>query len=350
MYDIFQDDMYKTGNNLIYPLLYSHFDNEDDFRFNLSEGHEYPFIFESFDKKDKMQKINILPLDEKSTSLQTIYKDYSKQIFKNTEKEGVKNFYSFEIIKEILQNSKNFDFSKIQSNFKKDSRIENAENMLQLIKKKRKRSSNSELLTFDNKIKYGFGRKKTGDISKRDHNKFSSDNIIKKIKAKLFQNAIIFVNNILDNKNKNMKLKELDYQYINSIKKDKELESLRKPLKEILSKKISPKFNNFPKDTNKKIIDYILESQKNNEVLMFILNLPFRDWIDLFIMKKNLKEFENLNNSSCQKIEEKMPKINDLLDKILEKNTGEYLSSFIFYLYNYERYFTSKRKRNQRNE
>ena len=345
LYPFFQDN-FRAENGLIYPPFFSSFENEEGFLYN-SEEDEAPFKTGTFYKKDNEPKLTICPLDEKTTAIQTIHKDFSEPFFGNSG-EDEKCFYSFENIKEILQNSKTINFSNIQSYLNKDSRIESAENSLQFIKKKRKRNENNfEGIVFDNKKKYGCGRKKTDDESKRDHNKFSPDNIIKKIKSKLFENAKIFVNNFLVIKN--LKLKDLDYnKYINNIKKDEEIKYLKEPLKVLLSKNVSSKFSNSPEDANTQIIGSILEEEKNNEVLMSILNLTFRDWIDIFLLKKNVNDFEYLSYSSYKEIEEKMPKINELLDNILEKNGGEYLSSFIFYLYNYERYFAVKRNRKKK--
>ena len=215
-----------------------------------------------------------------------------------------------------------------------------------LLKKKRNKREKSEGILFENKTKLEFGRKRANDESERKHNKFSSDNVAKKIKAKIFENAIIFVNKFLVNLN--LQLKDLDYKYINIIRKKEEIKYLGEPLKELLSNKISPKFSNYPANSNKQIIDSILITEKNNEVLMSIFNLKVRVWLDLFLLKKNVTDLGNLSYSCQKEIEEKMPKINDLLENILEKNDGEYLSSFIFYLYNYERYFFCKRERKKK--
>lgn len=147
---------------------------------------------------------------------------------------------------------------------------------------------------------------------------------------------------------KKIKLKDLNYQYINNINKEVEIQYLEEPLKVLLSKDVSSKFSKSPGDVNKKIIDSLLEKEKNNEVLMFIFNMKFRDWIDLYLLKKKVTDFEKLNYFCCQEIEEKMPKLNQLLSNILERNDGEYLSSFILFLYNYERYFNCKRERRKK--
>ena len=339
MHNLFQDNFFKIENELTYSPI-SSYENEDDFRFNPSE--EDPFKLGPFLKKDKESEWNIFNLDDKTTANQTFSKDNLKQFIKNSEKEE-KKYYLFEDIKEILRNSKTVDFSKIQSYLIKDSRIQNAENALQFIKKKRNKSEKSEGVLFENKIKFGSGRKRSNDKTEREHNKFSSDNIAKKIKSKFFENAKLFINNFLVIKN--LQLKDLDYQYINNIRKNEEIKYLGEPLKDLLSKKISSKFSNSPADSNKQIIDFILKTEKNNKVLMSALNLKVREWIDLFLLKKNVTDLENLNYSCYKEIEEKMPKINDLLENILENNGGEYLSSFVFYLYNYERYFFCKRER-----
>ena len=136
MHNLFQDNFFKIENELTYSPI-SSYENEDDFRFNPSE--EDPFKLGPFLKKDKESEWNIFNLDDKTTANQTFSKDNLKQFIKNSEKEE-KKYYLFEDIKEILRNSKTVDFSKIQSYLIKDSRIQNAENALQFIKKKRNKN------------------------------------------------------------------------------------------------------------------------------------------------------------------------------------------------------------------
>ena len=339
------DNFGRTENELTYSPISSYLENEDNCRINFSE--EDPFKLGPFYEKDKKPEWNIFKFEDRTTANQTYYKDNSKQFIKNTEKEEIK-FNSFEDIKEILHNSKTADFSKYQPYLKTDTRIENGEKNLQFIKKKRNKSNKSKGVLFENTIKLKSGRKNANDKRERLHNKFSPDNIAKKIKSKFYENVTIFVNKFLVNKN--LQLKDLDYKYINNLKKNEEIKDLGEPLKVHFSKRISSKFSNSPSDSNKQIIDFILETEKNNETLMSVLNLTLRDWTDIFLMKKNVTDFENLSYSCGKEIEEKMPKINDLLDNILEKNDGEYLSSFIFYLYNYERLFFCKRERKKNNK
>ena len=150
MFNPFQDNFCKIENEITYSPICSHNENEDNFRFNPSE--EDPFKLEHFCEKYKEPEWNFFNLDDKTTAYQTYYKDNLKLSIKNSEKEDIK-FYSFEDIKEILRNS-TVDFSKIQSYLIKDSRIQNEENALQFIKKKRNKKEKSEGILFENKTKF----------------------------------------------------------------------------------------------------------------------------------------------------------------------------------------------------
>ena len=124
------------------------------------------------------------------------------------------------------------------------------------------------------------------------HNKMVPDNIIKKIKAKIFEYAIVFLNNILSNNKKEEKLFKLDYKYVNRLNREQDLQYLDMKLKELFSKDISPKYiiKNRHKDFNKRYISKILNNQSDNTIL-FVFNITFRDWLDLFTLKKNIKRY-----------------------------------------------------------
>ena len=117
-------------------------------------------------------------------------------------------------------------------------------------------------------------------------------------------------------------------------------------LKELLSKDISPKFTSLSADYNKRRIEQILKERRDNNILMYIFNMTYREWIDIFTMKKSIKTNKNISEEICQAIEKNMPKIANLFINILIKeNDSDFLSIFIFYLYNYEKWFYFKRNR-----
>ena len=361
MNDIFEDNtsnFIKIENEIMLSPLSMPFRSEDCCRFIFSKEDEYPSKIDSFYKKDKEEKINIFPLYEKTTDIQTIYKDYSNQSIKNSEKKEEKNFYSFESIIEILQNSQTVDFNKIQSYLIKDSRIEKAENNLQLIKNKRKRSSKSdEMEKFYNKIKFGLGRKKSNDISERDHNKFSSDNIIKKIKGKIFQYLVIFMNNILGRKEEDKnKIYKINYKYIDKVNKKNDLEILEKSLKDLLSVEITTKVKVVDRYFNKGFIERIINKEeplKDYDTILFVLNIKLRDWLSLFTFKKEIDDIikEKVEEEYTQKInkkiiEESLIGVDDLINQMIKENNEQFLLFFIFHLYNYERWFFIRAGRN----
>ena len=109
-------------------------------------------------------------------------------------------------------------------------------------------------------------------------------------------------------------------------------------LKDLVSKDISSKYKSKlnEKDYNKNIINKIIQNEDSSEKLMNLLNMTFNEWIDIFTYK-----IENDYNKEYNLLQ-------SALDKINQKNNNdkEYLLKFIFYLYNYKRWFESKKGRN----
>lgn len=87
------------------------------------------------------------------------------------------------------------------------------------MKSKKFKYQKLEKKILEDKIIFKRGRKKGNDLEKRKHNKYSSDNVIKKIKANLFKKMILFYNNILKSANINITLKNINYNIINNINK-----------------------------------------------------------------------------------------------------------------------------------
>lgn len=263
--------------------------------------------------------------------------------FRNPKQTPKVDVYTFEKIKEIFQKNNISDLDKyILNNFIYDSDIKNAE--MKLMGIKRKRSYN--LSTNIDGMKYRKGRKSNSDSSQRNHHKMSSDNIIKKIKSKLFENILQFINNILNNLNsineKKKILKDIDYKYINKIKKEFDLDLLNKSIKDILSFEVSEKFR-CQKDFNKIMIEELIKNKNDNKFLIFALNMKFREWIDIYTLKKEFKEF---NDTFSDDLFKSMPKVKDMIEGVFNKNKEKnYISSFIFYLYNYENWFIMKRSK-----
>lgn len=139
----------------------------------------------------------------------------------------------------------------------------------------------------EKRAKLGRKRKNQVYINKENtHSRSKADNIITKVKRNVNDNNLDLVNTALsisDNKYlKGIRLKKIDMSLITVSKKEENLELLKKPLKEILSSKLSTKYKtNFDPDYNKKQIDKILKH--NDEELNSILNKNFLDMIHLYV-------------------------------------------------------------------
>ena len=212
----------------------------------------------------------------------------------------------------------------------------------QMIQKRELNERNKEM-----KISRKFGRKHKRDCSDRAHNKFLDDNILKKIKSKFLRYLILFVNEVIKGENvinKN-KFKFLNYKYTDCLKKSEEIKLLNMTIKGIiLNKSISPKYSKPDKDYNKKLLEIILQKENSNEIINYVFNMKFKEWIDILTKKVKAKIKEEYFNQ-----------IGDLLKRVVEKNddndNDEYMPNFIYCLYNYERLFILKRaKCNEVNE
>ena len=121
------------------------------------------------------------------------------------------------------------------------------------------------------------------------------------------------------------------------------------PLKNFLSQDISPKFSTYSADSNKKIIEKILENEKDNQIIVFIFNLTLGDWYDIFTFKKELSDFGILDQDNINRIMEYFIRVDKLLEEIYKLNNEiDYFTSFISILYNFERWFFIKKERQRK--
>ena len=262
--------------------------------------------------------------------------------------------YSFEKIQELFRN--NEKLSKFLREFWKSKEIEKAEVKLTNQKRKRKKINqtendkiNAEEVEETNRIKRG--RKANPDEARIEHNKMSPDNIIKKIKAHIFAYCLKFLNTLLNKDKKDkIKLYKLDYRFINKLKKEIDLNFLKSKLKDLFSLDITEKHKKIPKDMNKNLIEKIIKKEEyveDYETVMFAFEMTLSEWLLLFTCKKCINDIINnksisSNSINIEKIRANLIKADDLLSKISKKNNKKYLSTFIYYLYNYECYFETK--------
>jgi hypothetical protein len=318
--------------------------------------------FLSINKDSNLENIHLPPSPPKVNSSEEISTEFpSKQ---NNYNEPL--LYSFDNILNIFKMEEHkIKFNDIINKFNE----EKAKEQLQLLEKKRKRTFYDDEYNYiyelmdktkqneyeimqdepNNNNKRGRKTNKTKNVS--IHDKMVPDNIIKKIKAKIFEYPIVFLNNILNNNKEEDKLFKLDYKFINKLNREQDLKYLDMSLKELYSKEISPKYikEKRQEDSNKIYISKILNNQKDNTIL-FVFNMTFRDWLDLFTLKKSIHDiitkYDYLaKDIDCERIQKSLYGVDNLLKKIMNENDKEYLTMYIFFLYNYERWFYNKKGR-----
>ena len=271
----------------------------------------------------------------------------------STNGESLSRFCSLEKIKEIF--SKNEKLCLINQKLKEYNNIKEEED--KLCKRKRKRDEKNRVtrgeIKEENKTKRG--RKPNGKSNRQEHTNTSSDNIIKKIKTQLFAYLLQFLNNILEKDQKI--LYKLDYTIINQMNKDKDINLLKKALKDLFSSKISPRYTSKSPDFNEKLIQKIInkeEEVKDYETILFVLNMTFGEWLDLFRYKKDIKDiqkqYQQNDNIKFDKIEDNFVYVDNLLNKMIEDKDEKYFNLFTFYIYNYERWFDIKSPRKNKSQ
>ena len=176
----------------------------------------------------------------------------------------------------------------------------------------------------------GMDEIKINSREKRVHNKFSNDNIRRRIKALFHDYIIKLLNHLVKKRFKSIRNK---FVKLNSrITKDVGIiynrNLLNKKIKDIIVH-ISKKYLN--KDNNIRLIRFI-ESQKNNEEILNILNIEYRDLYSDYYLKSN--KIDNQENSyEAHK------------EKILVLYGKEYLDKYIKNVENFVEFFMNGKNR-----
>jgi hypothetical protein len=263
-----------------------------------------------FTKNDCLQKDNIVNFNKEASVKDETYK-----------------YFSFEDILQILEEKGSL---KIIEKYKKNQFIVDAE--IRLCNRKTKRQNNEDISyntqeNKDEKKKSKRGRKPNGNSERQEHTKASGDNIIKTIKAKLMLFLVIFMNKLLGKKKEDIKkIYQLDYKYVDQLKKDIDLDLLKMSLKNVVSKDITSKLKKLDKNFNKKFIQKIENEEEpieDYETIMFVLNMTFGDWLSLITFKKSINEIiiekgqeKNESKINIEKIRESLNEVNAQLNKL----------------------------------
>jgi hypothetical protein len=168
-----------------------------------------------------------------------------------------------------------------------------------------------------------------------EHNKFSDDNIIRKIKHVILESVMNFINNKIRNIYSNKEGKASKEKELFKLKQKQPMNSrtkynkdfLDKKLEEIFSLDISSKYSRYAPNNNKKTISSLINDHDETRKSIFtkLFNLTFVECLNHFRGSKIIKELDGL------------PNLEDYIkEKKKNKEDEEYYNLFKFFADNYE--------------
>ena len=297
--------------------------------FSIDFSNDYPYKKESNNHKGNNSKKKKYFEIKKQIKIPRIFledKINNKIKIMNTDKEMEKKFL-------LDYNSSN-------------DKIVNIKDQLNINYKRRRRKQIKEIIKYTQQ-----GRKKKNDDSSRNHDKYAADNIINKIKTIIDRSLIVFINKLIKSRKINKFIKKINYNFrVNKRKKNDNLEFFNMSIKNYLSHDISTKYSKTKYSTNYNeiLINNILEDNKNKNLFDFIFNLKIEDWLNLFIYKNELKDFDKFNSldkSQMQTIKDNLDRIDKVFEKIYEEDKL-YFHLFCLLIFNLRRYWIIKKNRN----
>ena len=197
------------------------------------------------------------------------------------------------------------------------------------------------------KEKKRLGRKIKAEENLGEHNKFSDDNILRKIKNAVLNYVFDFINEKIKSLNsKQFKysishnlLFKLKQNYKVSSKVEYNKEFLKKTLKAIFSQDISSKYSNHSISHNKDVIDNLLKDKdkEKKEYFTGLFNLNFLDALNHFRGTNHNEILNGLKN------------FDDYCLELNEKSFDEeYKKILKFFVMNYEKEILNKKTRKKR--
>ena len=266
----------------------------------------------------------------------------SLNLYDNNKKDFSLNKYSEANININNNNKDNILYNK-SFHFSTNKFLEAESNNIQ-IPKSLSHGNNYINFKINNIIRHNrFGRKSKNSQNEGLHDKYSQDNILRKIKCNILLNLSKYINNIIhkvyEGKIKNgileKKLKKLSQKKIFSNSKNNK-EFLNKTLKDIFSENISSKYKSYSIDHNKKVINDLL-NEKNGEIRQKFDKLFSLTFLEVLFHIRGEKYFEELEG--LEQLDFLCEKFND--DK-------DYEDLFRYYVLKYEKIIMNKKSRQRK--
>ena len=190
------------------------------------------------------------------------------------------------------------------------------------------------------------GRKKKNSFETGNHNKYTSDNIIRKCKTVIVNVLFNFINKkikdiykkSLENSLIPRKLMKMNQSQIINSRVKYNQSFLYKTLKEIFSENLSLRCSKFKIDHNKNLINELLNEKDKIKKIFFndLFSLTFLDCINHFRGSKNIYCLEGL------------PNYNEICESL--NGDEDYKESFKCYIDNFENIIKNKKARKSNKE
>lgn len=282
----------------------SHFDGEDCEPKNYLTENDYLFNdFSRIIEEDGYSKLKF---------------PFSDELVKNEDNNSDRNYFKSSSIDPFLSINSIIDSNSLTGktelttiNYFPNKIVNDDEKKEIIIPKKRGRKGKKE--TLDNNVV---------------HDKFTDDNVIRKIKTAIFQYILIELNNSLENKF--YKFFPLNAELNKNLNRDLNVELLNKTICEIYKNENLNGHHINDNDSNKNLIKKILNEKVEIKTIK-ILSMKFSEILN-HIREKDLTKFMKI--------------ITDKEEKKKEESFDSYVKSVAHYLNEYENWFKKTKGRN----
>ena len=291
---------------------------------------------------DKEKYLNVYNLDNS-------FDENSNMIF-DSEDQNMMDDFNFE--NDLEKMKENTGFIEFDNNSKKNEIITINNKSTVISTKKEKIFSINKIKKINKKL----GRKKLTDNKETKvlHNKYSFDNTVRKIKAKLFNAILAILNKSLEQEENNNNtqqrkrkikvrngcfLKIEQKTIINTNIKDN-LELLNTTLKKIFSRDVGKKVAKYSihgENYNKNLIKKIEENNKKYKNTNDILNMTFFQCLEHF---RKSEYYEELSGLELE--------YDNIINEMKKTEEEDYVGSFEAYLITYEEIYKNKRPKNKK--
>ena len=186
------------------------------------------------------------------------------------------------------------------------------------------------------------GRKGKNSGKKGAHDKYSEDNLVRKLKTKLFEAILNYLNfsfnnfHILNSKNilicKKRFFLKIKQEIIKNINVNFNLSLFNSKLKDIFSNDISKKIKRFNKNHNRDLVTEIYEEKEETKVIS-ILERTFLECLEQFRGSKEYEELKGLEKYQTFVIR----------DFKAEGKSQDYIDKFIYIMNTFEKSYKEKK-------